>query len=73
MLGKVPLIRGRLMQDLKAKPNIVTKLFAKSSRSIKNLFTTTQQQRTIFADEQGDIVDTMPIFYTGSPRTDEAT
>jgi hypothetical protein len=71
MLGKVPLIRGRLMQDLKAKPNVVTKLFAKSSRSIKNLFTTTQQQRTIFADEQGDIVDTMPIFYTGSPRTDE--
>lgn len=71
MLGKVPLIRGRLMQDLKAKPNVATKLFAKSSRSIKNLFTTTQQQRTLFANEQGELIDSLPIFYTGSPRTDE--
>ncbi len=72
MMGKVPLVRGRLMQDLKAKPNIVTKLFAKTSRGIKNLFRTTMQQRTLFANEQGQLVDSLPIFYTGSPRTDEA-
>jgi hypothetical protein len=72
MMGKVPLVRGRLMQDLKAKPNIVTKLFSKTSRGIKNLFRTTMQQRTLFANEQGQLVDSLPIFYTGSPRTDEA-
>ena len=71
MLGKVPVIRGKLFQDLKGKPNLVTKMFAKSSRGIKNLFTTTMQQRTVFADETGQIVDSMPIFYTGKTRNDE--
>jgi len=71
MLGKVPVMRGKIFQDLKAKPNLGTKLFAKTTRGIKNLFTTTMQQRTVFADEKGQIVDSMPIFYTGSTRNDE--
>jgi hypothetical protein len=71
MLGRVPTIRGRITQDLRMKPNLVTKLFAKSSKGIKNLFRTTIQQRTVFADEKGDLVDSLPIFYTGNPRTDE--
>ena len=71
MLGRVPTVRGRLMQDLKGKSNIATKLFAKTTRGIKNLFRTTAQQRTVFADENGELIDTLPIFYTGSPRTDE--
>jgi hypothetical protein len=71
MIGKVPLIRGRLMQDLKGKPQIFTKLFAKTTRGIKNLFRTTAEQRTLFANESGEMVDSLPIFYTGNPRSDE--
>ena len=71
MLGRVPVIRGKIFQDLKGKPNLVTKMFAKSTRGIKNLFTTTMQQRTVFADETGEIVDSIPIFYTGRTRSDE--
>lgn len=71
MLGRVPLIRGRLGQDLKAKPSIITTLFGKTSRGIKNLFRTTAQQRTILTDESGDLVNSMPIYYTGRARDDE--
>jgi hypothetical protein len=72
MMGKVPLVRGRLTQDLKMKPNVVTKLFAKTTRGIKNLFRSTMQQRSLFANEQGQLVDSLPIFYTGSPRSEQA-
>jgi hypothetical protein len=71
MLGKVPMIRGKITQDLRMKPDVVTKLFSKTTRGIKNLFRTTAQQRTIFVDESGQLVNSMPIFYTGSPRNDE--
>ena len=41
MVGRVPLQRARLYQNLKDKPNIVTRLWSKMSRSIRNLTTTT--------------------------------
>ncbi len=72
MLGKVPLIRGRVTQDLRGKGNIATKMFAKTTRGIKNLFRTTAQQRTLFADERGELIDSLPIYYTGSTRDDAA-
>ena len=71
MVGKVPLQRARLYQNLKNKPNIVTRLFAGMSRSIRNLTTSTTQQRVILTDEQGYLVDQLPIFYTGVPRTEK--
>jgi hypothetical protein len=70
MIGRVPVIRGRITQDLKAKPSVVTKMFAKTTRGIKNLFRQTGQNRTMFANEDGELVDSLPIFYTGSTRTD---
>ena len=72
MLGKVPLIRGRWAQDLKGKGNLFTNLYAKTSRGVKNLFTTTQQQKVIQLDSDNNLVDQLPIFYTGNPRSDEA-
>ena len=71
MLGRVPVIRGKVAQDLRGKNILSNKLFAKMGRGVKNLFTTTQTQKTLFTDEQGNLVDTLPIFYTGRPLDEE--
>ncbi|TXG86644.1 MAG: hypothetical protein E6R13_00260 [Spirochaetes bacterium] len=70
MLGKVPVIRGNVLNDIKKKPNIVGKLFSKTTQGISNLFTTTAEQRVILTDEEGNLVDQLPIFYTGKPKVD---
>ena len=67
MLGRVPLIRGAIAQDLKLNGSLFTKLFSKTSKSVKNLFTETQVQKTLITDEKGNLVDTLPIFYVGRP------
>ncbi len=71
MLGKVPVVRGKIFQDVKAKPNIVGKVWSKATRSVKNLVSETAEQRGIVLDEDGNLVDQLPIFYTGRARTDE--
>lgn len=71
MLGNVPVVKGKLFQDIKAKPNIVGKLWSKATRSVKNLVSETAEQRGIVLDEEGNLIDQLPIFYTGRARTDE--
>lgn len=71
MIGKVPIIRGAFLDDLKKKPNVVGKLFSKMTQGVSNFFTTTAEQRVIVTDEEGNLVDQLPIFYTGKTRTDE--
>jgi len=71
MLGRVPLIKARLYQNLKEKPNVVTRLWSKMSRGIENLFTETAQQKVVLTDEKGNLVDQLPIFYTGKPATEK--
>jgi len=70
MLGKAPIIKGKLFQDIKNKSNIIGKLWAKTTRSIDNLISETAEQRGVVLDENGNLVDQLPIFYTGRPRTD---
>ena len=72
MIGRVPLIRGRVTQDLRGKGIPFTKMFAKTTKGVKNLFRETSQQRTIFTDEKDNLVDTLPIYYTGRPATEKA-
>ena len=65
MTGKIPLIRSKLYNNLKSKPNIVTRLWTKMTRSIDNLTTETNTQRLVSTDENGEIIDSLPIYYTG--------
>jgi hypothetical protein len=71
MNGKVPLIKAQLYQNLKEKPNIISRLTAKMSRSWSNLTTSTAEQKAVLTDEKGNLVNSMPIFYTGNPRTEK--
>ena len=38
---------------------------------IENLVTETAQQKVVLTDEQGNLVDQLPIFYTGKPVTEK--
>ena len=70
MMGRVPLIKDKLLSDLKDKPNIITKMWSNATRSIKDLTQSTSTMKKVSTDESGNFVDTLPIFYTGLPRID---
>lgn len=73
MIGKVPLIKDRFVNDMKNKPSLVNRLFAKTiGKDAWRAFSGTRQQKTIVTDQEGYITPTLPIFYTGNPRTDES-
>jgi hypothetical protein len=71
MLGSVPVIKGKLFQDIKNKPNPVAKLWSSMTRSLKDLVSETTEQRGVVLDENGNIVDSLPVFYTGKLRNNE--
>ena len=71
MMGSIPTIRRNWAGDLKGKDPLYVKLYAKMSRGFTRLFSTTEAQRTAVADEQGNPVDNLPIYFTGSLQTQE--
>ena len=72
MLGKAPLVMDTLYDVVKGKPDFVAKLWAKTTRSAKNIFQNTSHQKRVMVDENGDFIDTLPIFYVGNPRSEKA-
>ena len=71
MAGRVPIVKNNILDTLKDQPNIVTKMYANTVRSIKNFTQETATQKNVLLDEQGNFVDSLPIFYTGKLRVDE--
>jgi len=72
MLGKIPLQKDALYDTLKDKPNIVTRLWAKATRSATDFFTETGSAKKVMTDENGNFIDTLPIWMVGSPRNEKA-
>tara|TARA_R110002020_G_scaffold36503_5_gene109852 strand:- start:37139 stop:42688 length:5550 start_codon:yes stop_codon:yes gene_type:complete len=72
MLGKIPLVKDNLYDELKGKPNIVARLWAKSTRTATDFFTMTGTSKKVMTDANGNFIDTLPIFYVGSPRNEKA-
>jgi hypothetical protein len=71
MAGRVPIVKNNVLDTLKNQPNVVTKMYANTVRSIKNFTQETATQKNVLLDEQGNFVDSLPIFYTGKLRVDE--
>jgi hypothetical protein len=71
MSGRVPIVKNNILDTLKDQPNIVSKMYANTVRSIKNFTQETATQKNVLLDEQGNFVDSLPIFYTGKVRVDE--
>ena len=70
MLGKVPLVRNALISTLKSEGPLVTRLYANTVRSWKNLTERTASEKTLLANEDGSIYNGLPIMFTGSPSVD---
>tara|TARA_R110000796_G_scaffold185_14_gene766 strand:+ start:3576 stop:9521 length:5946 start_codon:yes stop_codon:yes gene_type:complete len=68
MTGRVPLVKSALLSDLKNKSNVFVRMYADTVRSVKNLVTETDVEKTVLLDENGDLYNGMPVFLTGSPR-----
>ena len=71
MAGRVPIVKNNILDTLKDQPNIVSKMYAGTVRSIKNFTQETATQKNVLLDEQGNFVNSLPIFYTGKIRVDE--
>ena len=71
MSGRVPIVKNNILDTLKDQPNVVTKMYADMVRGVKNFTQETATQKNVLLDEQGNFVDSLPIFYTGKLRVDE--
>jgi len=72
MTGKTPLTKSALATKLKNQPNIAARMWANSTRSVKNFFSETATTKQVLLDDNGEILSGMPVFFTGSPRIDGA-
>jgi hypothetical protein len=68
MLGKVPLVQNTLVDQLKGKPNLITKMYANTARSWSNFTSKTSEQKGIALDEAGEMISTLPVYFTGDLR-----
>ena len=72
MLGKTPIIKDNVIKSAHDKGPLLTSMWGKTTRGMKNLWQTTTTLKKVYTDENGDMVDTLPLFYVGNPRN-EAT
>jgi len=69
MLGRVPLVHNKVLDDMKTKGTLWNKLYARTVGSNAwNMFKQTSTQKGVILNERGELVDGMPIFYTGRPK-----
>lgn len=71
MTGRVPLVMNGVLNELKGKSSLYNKLYASTIGSRAwNTFKRTSSTKGVALDENNNLVNSMPIFYTGVPRTD---
>ena len=71
MTGRVPLVMNSVLDELKGKSSLYNKLYASTIGSRAwNTFKKTSSTKGVALDENNNLVKSMPIFYTGVPRTD---
>lgn len=71
MLGNTPRIAGNLTSQLKLNSDGAKELWARTVRGIKDFTKTTTRLTRVNVDEQGNLVSSIPIMYTGSLRNEE--
>ena len=72
MTGRTPLVKDALLSNLKDKSNVFVRMYADTIRSVKNLVTETDVEKTVLLDENGNLYNGMPVFFTGNLRIEGA-
>jgi len=68
MLGRIPLVQNNFVDQFKDKPALITRMFAKMSKSFSDFTTNTATQKGVATDELGNMVNMLPVFFTGDVR-----
>ena len=71
MLGRLPLVQDNMTDTLFSKGGGMAGVATKFKDGVKKAFNTTSRLTRIPVDANGNIVDTLPIMYTGSPQNPE--
>lgn len=71
MYGKSPRVRGNFSSYAKNKPTGVKALWAATKTNTKEFFSTTTRLTKVNVNEKGEMVDGIPIMYTGNLRQAE--
>ena len=72
MIGSVPLVKSNFYKELSDKPNIVARMWSKTANGFGDFFTEDVYQKKVAIDEDGNLIDSLPVFYVGKPRTEES-
>tara|TARA_R110000744_G_scaffold55333_2_gene116998 strand:- start:3739 stop:9324 length:5586 start_codon:yes stop_codon:yes gene_type:complete len=71
MLGKSIVIKDNTIKSVNSKGPLVTSLWAKTTRGMKNFFQKTSTLTKVQIDENGNMIDTLPMFYIGNVRDEQ--
>jgi transcription termination factor NusB len=74
MLGRIPVRRNKFATSALRKPSAVILIWTRlleTLKSLKEFFTSTTTLRAVKTNEFGDLVDSVPIFFTGSLKDEE--
>ena len=72
MVGSIPLIKSQFYKELSDKPNIVARMWSKTANGFKDFFTEDVYQKRVAVDEDGNLIDSLPIFYVGNTKNEKA-
>ena len=70
MLGMTPTIKDNTIRSANSKGPLLSSLWGKTTRGMKNFFQKTSTLDKVIIDENGDMVDTLPLFYVGNTRSE---
>lgn len=71
MIGSVPLVQDNLSANIFSQGAAMASVATKASDLLKKGFLNTERLTRVNVDSQGNIIDTLPIMYTGSPQNPE--
>jgi hypothetical protein len=72
MYGMTPIIKDNAIKSAKGQGSTLTNLWGSSVRSFKNFWQTTSDLQKVVVDENGQFVDTLPIYFVGNTRSENA-
>ena len=71
MLGKAPLVFGNMVDTVKEKGNLVANMWSRTKQSWDEFWSETGTSKKVMTDQDGNFIDTVPVYYVGKPRNDK--
>ncbi len=69
MMGHAPLVQGNMTKALRGKDPLAVSMFSKMVEGTKEFWTSTAENRVMIANEKGELVDHLPIMFTGRAKS----